>query len=505
MNKKSIKAFYPILLGIYPAIALITENISQMRFQDGVRTLILAIIFSLAIFIVFHFLIKDGTKASLMCTWFFLFFFTYGHVYDALEGLSISSIVIGRHRFLFPIHLLIFVIGGWWLYKHTRGLESFRRMFNIISIVLLIIPIVRIGLFESKRSRSTFPENITASSDAIQPLTSIGNSPDVYYIILDSYSRQDMLLQYYDLDISGFVNQLETMGFYVVPCSQSNYGVTDLSLTTSLNLDYIQDVIPVDVENQSGWISLGEPIRHSLVRQMLTGLGYKTVAFETGVWWSEIQDADYFYKKSNQGIGFTSNFWQPNEFEILFIRTTILRVVDEMGKAWLGDFFQAPERGHYEYVLYTLDELKNVPDIPGKKFIFVHLMAPHAPFVFSPDGDFVFSETADPGFPNEIVFLNSQLIPLVQSIIENSSVPPIIILQSDHGLDNEVRLANFIAIHFPSPAESTLYPTLTPVNIFRLVFNEYFGQDYPLLPDASYQSTYDNYYDFTEVTYPCNP
>jgi hypothetical protein len=505
MKNRSIKAFYPILLGIYPAIALITENLSQMRFQDGVRALLFAIIFSFVIYTGFRLLIKDESKASLMCACFFLFFFAYGHVYDALEGWGVSGFVIGRHRFLFPIWLFVFGIGAWWLFKHIRRFESTNRLFNIISVVLLIIPIVRIGVFESRRSNSTFAGNIIVPSDSIQPLPSVGNLPDVYYIILDSYSRQDILLQYYDLDISDFVNRLETMGFYVVPCSQSNYAVTDLSLTTSLNLNYIQDVIPVDVENQTGWISLGEPIRHSLVRQMLTGLGYKTVAFETGVWWSEIQDADYFFKKSNQGIGFTSNFWQPNEFEVLFIRTTILRLVDEMGKAWLGEFFQAPERGHAEYILYTLNQMQIVPEIPGSKFVFLHLMAPHAPYVFNPEGDFVVSESADPGFPNEIAYLNSQLIPLVQTIITKSSKPPIIILQSDHGLDTEVRLANFIAIYFPQGGNSVLYPTLTPVNIFRLMFNVYFGQNFSLLPDASFQSDYGDYYNFTEVTYPCNP
>ena len=32
------------------------------------------------------------------------------------------------------------------------------------------------------------------------------------------------------------------------------------------------------------------------------------------------------------------------------------------------------------------------------------------------------------------------------------------------------------------------YPSTTPINTFRFVFNEYFGGDYPLLDDVSYYS-----------------
>ena len=33
-----------------------------------------------------------------------------------------------------------------------------------------------------------------------------------------------------------------------------------------------------------------------------------------------------------------------------------------------------------------------------------------------------------------------------------------------------------------------LYPAISPVNSFRLIFNEYFGANYPLLPDQTYIS-----------------
>ncbi len=502
MKNSKWRAFYPLLLAIYPAVGLVAVNISQMTLLAGMRSILVAVLFSFLVFFSFHWRIREAHKASLMCAWFLIFFFSYGHLYDAIEGWSLSGLVLGRHRFLFPLWLLFFGSGAWWLWKRNGRLEGFTRALNIISVILLVLPTVQIGLFEYRRTHSSVPE---AASDMQAPVPASTDQPDVYYIILDSYSRADMLLEYYQLDISGFEDALEDMGFYTVTCSQSNYGVTDLSLATSLNMNYIEMVAPPEVEDQAEWISLGEPIRHSLVRQWFEEMGYQTVAFETGVWWSEIQDADFYFRKTTHGLGTMSGFWSATEFEILFLRTTVLRIVDELGSAWLGDFLEAPQREHAQYIHYTLDQLGKVPEIPGAKFVFVHLMAPHAPFVFSPEGDFRVSETASPGFPDEIQYLNTLLVPMVRSIIENSSTPPVIILQSDHGLDTEVRLANFISIYMPGGRSDVLYPTLTPVNIFRLVFNTYFGRQLPLLPDVSYYSFYDNYYDFTEVTYPCNP
>ena len=97
------------------------------------------------------------------------------------------------------------------------------------------------------------------------------------------------------------------------------------------------------------------------------------------------------------------------------------------------------------------------------------------------------------------------MIRIVRNIITKSAIPPIIILQADHGRDPEFRLANFMAVNFPGMGAESLYPTLTPVNLFRLVFSHYFGDDLPLLQDTSYFSFYDDTYAFSPITYPCDP
>jgi hypothetical protein len=127
-------------------------------------------------------------------------------------------------------------------------------------------------------------------------------------------------------------------------------------------------------------------------------------------------------------------------------------------------------------------------------------MIPHAPYIFLPDGSlntdsrYYNLETGSPsnpqleveGYMNNIKYLNSRITPIMESIIHDSKTPPIIILMGDHGnIINERRFNNLMAFHFPNGGNDSLYPTITPINAFRLVSNLYFGTDMPLRNDVS--------------------
>ncbi|MCJ7436030.1 MAG: hypothetical protein MUO77_21340, partial [Anaerolineales bacterium] len=79
------------------------------------------------------------------------------------------------------------------------------------------------------------------------------------------------------------------------------------------------------------------------------------------------------------------------------------------------------------------------------------------------------------------------------------------ILQGDHGpwlQPKAERLWIFNAYYFPGHKD-VLYPTISPVNTFRLVFNTYFGGKYDMLEDISYFSPVPKLYEFSEVPYTC--
>jgi hypothetical protein len=110
------------------------------------------------------------------------------------------------------------------------------------------------------------------------------------------------------------------------------------------------------------------------------------------------------------------------------------------------------------------------------------------------------------------LFNNGQLEEVITSILEHAEVPPVIINEGDHGPDSnsgrvsyvQERMTNLNALHLPTGDEG-LYPGLTPVNTFRVVFNKVFGADLPLLEDRVYYSQYDSPYDFRDETDAIDP
>jgi hypothetical protein len=94
---------------------------------------------------------------------------------------------------------------------------------------------------------------------------------------------------------------------------------------------------------------------------------------------------------------------------------------------------------------------------------------------------------------DQIVFMNGKILEVIDTILAQSDTPPIIIIQSDHGWDrgqfSPLRLLNLNAYLVPDAVKTQLYPTITPVNSFRLIFDTVFGTQLGLLPDESFHSS----------------
>jgi hypothetical protein len=158
--------------------------------------------------------------------------------------------------------------------------------------------------------------------------------------------------------------------------------------------------------------------------------------------------------------------------------------------------------------------LEKIPqDISEPKFVFAHILALHEPFVFSSNGsavnypEYMDAEQYNEAYGNQLDYVNSRILPILQHIIENSDPKPIIILQGDTGpakVSNTGQMANLSAFYQPGNDQS-LSPTFTPVNDFRQVFDQYFGANLDLLPDYSYFSLYTSPFDMKLIPNDCIP
>lgn len=500
MSKRKI-FFHPILFGLYPLASLLANNLDQIRAETALRAGLISLVFCAAVYLALRLALKDAGKAAVLASFWLLLFFTYGHVYGLVEGRALLGFVYGKHRYLALIWLALLLAGSLWAIRRPRGQAGLNTVLNVVSLALIAFPIAQIGLFEARTLSAGQPAAAAASTTApTEPGAGTGGEtgPDIYYIVLDGYSRADVMESLYGLDIRPFMQDLESIGFVFPNCTQSNYGLTAFSIFASLNMNYLDtlgDAIPIGSErDRIDYLPMRQYLQNSQVRQYLHERGYNMVTFETGYWWLEVDNAETYIVANNNPLIQYSAGYQVSNFEEMYLRTTALRVLSEANAAFLSPLtarVKTSREHHYDVVRFALDELDKVPALPGKKFVYFHILAPHDPFVLAPDGSYVAADSGTddiPGYPNEVSYLNTRLAEIVRSLIAQSATPPIIILQGDHGWDPRYRMEILNGYYLPGEAGQKLYPTITPVNSFRLILNEYFGGSFPLLDDVSYYS-----------------
>ncbi len=481
--KKAISSFERVLFSplhffffsLYFVFRLYDSNVQELPFRDFVRPLLLSVLIGLLLYLLFGILFARKWHAAALMTSVCLFaFYLYGTFW-----LLVSSAKIVRQPPVFAAIWGIFFITliAWLGWKTPKSPNpSILVGVNFMAIILLFYPVIGI-LVHFMAVETPFPSQTNHTLEG-HPLQS---RPDIYYIILDSYTRADVLAELYGYDNSPFIQSLKDLGFYVAECSQSNYESTAPSLTSSLNLDYLQNMSDTFNPKQSNALGLLKLLDHNNVQETVSNFGYKTVAFASGFPKVERRDADVFISPPYGPI---------TEFETVLMSSTYLRILDDTGIVDFDNIFAERYRTRTRLVLKSFDRLIH---IPGPKFVFIHLVIPHAPFAFDAMGNPISPDQADPkyGYSDQIQFINKAILPNLKKLVEESPSPPVIILQGDHGPflppNYAVQMKILNAYYLPKGSEA-LYPSISPVNSFRVVFNEYFDADLPLLEDRSYYS-----------------
>jgi hypothetical protein len=434
-----------------------------------------------------------------------IFFFSYGRIYAAARTLNDSSLPLGRHRLLVPLFLILWAALVWLVLRYRGDLRTGTQTANIISIVALLFPLISFVQYNLnlRAAPAVGPEGQVVG----QPL-SIAEKPDIYYIILDGYARDDILQERWKYDNSEFLQALQERGFYVARCSNSNFAQTELSLASSLNMQYLQDLDPLYAPSSKRTrATLPATIRNGAARRYLENLGYRTVGFESGYGWTDLRDADTFltpqggYRESAGLLG------GANQFEVMLMDTSALILLTDASlklPAMLKPDLQSHERMLREHILYILDTLPKVPRLPGPKFVFAHIVSPHSPYIFGPDGEETQNADLDTivGYTNQVKYLNKRILLIIDEIIAESKTPPIIIIQGDHGWardEPERRMRILNAYYLPEGGNQILYDEISPVNTFRLIFNRYFDASFSPLEDLSYYSAMSSPYNYVPI------
>ena len=506
---------HPFLISGFPILAFYASNLGQIELPSMLRPAIAAMLLTGLMLALAKILLRDSARAAAAASLTLTVLWSYGHIYDGLKLAGLSGETVVRHRYLLPLMAAGLGLLIWRVLK-ASSIGAWTAGLNLVALALWVQPLLRVAVFEVETLRQE------RSLVAFQPACTLdpqgdGRTPDVYLIIMDAYERDDILLEMHNYDNTPFIRALEERGFYVARGSLSNYRHTEMSLASVLNFDYLQN-IPGSYDptsnNRAGVTAL---ITNSRLRRELECLGYYSVAIETGVYWTEWRDARYFFSREGGTLQDLQLMGGLTRTETFLVNTTLVRAAVDLGSRLTepSGLFDEPLADHRDRVLFAFEQLQSVPNLPGRKLVFVHILSPHPPMVFGPNGEFVTMATFETepspepdisrllqAYADQVEFLNKQLLESVDAILASSQMLPVIIIQGDHGWadrNSEDKLSILNAYLLPQGGSGRLHPRITPVNSFRHVLNLYFGGRFEILDDVSYFSSEDAPYDFQVI------
>jgi len=505
-----------ILAGMIPLIALWNQNVGQIPPGTINKPLLVTLGFSVAVGGFWLLLVKSRQKAMLLAILTFLFCFSYGHIYDLLVLHKPLGLSIGFIKLLIA-YVLLFAAGVILILKTKRFPKYTTFFWGIAAIALLLINLIPIGIYAFKTR-----EQVSSQPKTVQtPLETDMAQRDIYYIVLDAYAREDVLSELMGFDNSLFLTELESRGFYLPDCALSNYNITEATIGSVLNFNYLQDLGVPESEIGKDTAENAKLIWKNAAWDYFGSLGYQFVSARGYSSFNDIPNSDLYLNYSLDQN--KKDDLAQQRFVNLYLNTTIIRAAIDLFKNNPEKFDQLPYWMIYNldantelnYVTswynqnnYVFDTLEKLPEMAGDFLVYAHINSPHPPYVYRSDGSLNYPpESADEktAYINTITFLNKRVLDLVDELISRSDPEPIIILQADHsihmltsGADKHKILS---AYYLPGELNTLPYETITPVNNYPLIIRNYFDPSYELLPDMIYVK-FLNDYDFIPAS--CN-
>jgi hypothetical protein len=335
---------------------------------------------------------------------------------------------------------------------------------------------------------------------------------DVWFIVFDRYGSSESIRYF-----SGARNDqpawLRSHGFQVADDAHANYVRTSLSLAATLNLDYLDPLAARMGSLSNDLAPLHGMLQHDMVGRAMKARGYRYV--HLGSW---------FGPTATNALADQSYVFDPKaDVEPMVPMTGSIagtKVLVSSNQVLVKD------RVDRNAALWQFQELDRIRQEPGPKYVFAHILLPHDPYVFDASGAYPSGperkQASGPQYARQLAFANDRMRELVTALQDvPAAQQPIIIIEADEGpypdrfaadtahfdwagatpQELHIKYGILLAMYLPIPGGPGVWPTMTPVNTFRLLFDRLFDARLPLLPDHSYTSaSYTRPYAFSDVT-----
>ncbi len=556
---RPVRVLHPVLLALCPLFGLYAQNLDTVQASAIIRPALLLMGVALALTIALTVVLRDRYKAGLVTSTILVFLVVVWGVLEDLISRVVSLFATAPPAVFYILYVLLASAAfGFAIYEYREDRKALRKQLIFLAAILgigiiiatfLLSPIfgrraawlitahllitayavavvvrypddfqvvtrsanwfsgILLGLYvvvifynwpQSFGAQSTLPELTMpqAGSDKKHEY------PDIYFIALDGYGRADVLRSFYGYNSLPFEEALKAKGFTFCEEATSNYADASLALTSCLNLEYAHNLVPEDKRETSGAFELMDLYHGNRLFPFLQQRSYEITAFSPGIESMEPRKPVDQILRPPYGI---------TEFEMVLLnRTAVVRFMEGVYHFRYGNPAAWGFSHLRKHVLFTLDQLRRLPEEASEspRFVYAYLPIPEPPYLLTRDGGI--AQPFGPGslgidryfrgieneyrtaYLDQVSYLNKMLDTVTTAIVEKSKRPACIIIVSCRGahvsfdasesLPKE-RFATLLAARFPEGQDAGLPKDLSPVNLFRATLNTLFGTDLPILPD----------------------
>lgn len=493
LKKLQQKPFFLVLLPVFFILHGYNEFFGFFTLKFTTLHLTAVLLFTAILYLTAYVYFRSLKKTALFSFWFLLLLLTFGSVHDLLKKTAPGF--FSSYTFLLPLILLAMII---LIVRIKKSPLQFLRTFTFLNLVMIIFLLYEfadgIQRFIQVQKGSNLIDNRFTAFKNYKPLTAVAEAdkPDIYFLVFDGMPSTKAMKAAWNYDNSSLDSFLLKEHFFISHDSKSNYNLTVLSISSTLNMDYTPPVDLAQDETKMYFKASASILKNSLTEILLKEdysiKQYQPVSFNNPDW--------------KGGLFFTDMLYMH-----YFYQTLPGRIYRDLGWHFFKRFKNAEETYNNRNALaetdlkQTLSLVKESCDTLQRKpqFIYAHFRLPHDPYIFDSTGKRkpgllttkLKEEDQPKVFIEQVQFANLLIKDLTTHIKRNNKKNTVIIVEGDHGYRNiygkkgYMIFDNLLTIYYPDQDYKTLYPSISPVNSFRSVVNKFFHANLPILKDSS--------------------
>ena len=449
-------------------------------------------LFTIILFLLLSLICKSSPTAAFSTFCVLAFFLFFGPVHDLLKSIFGKSF-FSSYKFVVPVSFFLIVLSTLYLNSRSASLTKLSRYLNMLFVIFCALELIMVvvNTFRVlKTNNLIYPDMRLCNTYSSVDLPD-SSKPDIYYLVFDEYTNNSTLQKLWGFDNSPITNWLSNNGFYVISESNSNYNATPFSLGSTFNMNYLDK----EIGDKGSSINDLRANKSLSINETFCILNKENYAIRF--------IAPFNNSIENNGL---SHYFDYLSEEQLYASTFLGRFARDIlwnfkkKKPARFENFSNSYTGKAEDINRTIAEIKSTTDTSihrNAKIVYGHLMITHEPHLFDSTGnlrsseDFTTNNQPFSTYTTQVLYANKVIQGLVSHIQATNKKNTVIIIQGDHGyrsLPTSMRnyyFPIFNAVYFPDKNYAKLYKEMSPVNTFRIFFNQYFNQKYELLKDSS--------------------